>query len=70
MTGILQSTVDIPPTISVAPGTRVQVLVARNVDFRSVYRLALVSRPAVAPVAQAHSGPRVSRAAVFEAGGR
>lgn len=70
MTGILQSTVDIPPTISVAPGTRVQVLVARNVDFRSVYRLALVSRPAVAPVAAAHAGTGVSRTAVFEAGGR
>ena len=70
MTGILQSTVDIPPTVSVAPGTRVQVLVARNVDFRSVYHLALVPRAAAAPVAEARSGPRVSRTAVFEAGGR
>ena len=70
MTGILQSTVDIPPTVSVAPGTRVQVLVARNVDFRSVYHLALVPRLAAAPVAEAHSGPRASRTAVFEAGGR
>jgi len=70
MTGILQSTVDIPPTVSVAPGTRVQVLVARNVDFRSVYHLALVPRPAAVPVAEAHSGRGVSRTAVFEAGGR
>lgn len=70
MTGVLQSTVDIPPTVSVAPGTRVQVLVARNVDFRSVYHLALVPRAAAAPVAEARSGPRVSRTAVFEAGGR
>ena len=70
MTGVLQSTVDIPPTISVAPGTRLQVLVARNVDFRSVYRLTLVSRPAGAPVAAAHSDTRASRTAVFEAGGR
>ena len=70
MTGVLQSTVDIPPTISVAPGTRLQVLVARNVDFRSVYRLALVSRPAGAAATAAHSGTGDSRTAVFEAGGR
>jgi type IV secretion system protein VirB10 len=70
MTGILQSTVNIPPTVSVAPGTRVQVLVARNVDFRSVYRLALVPHSAAAPVAQVHSAARVSHTAVFEAGGR
>lgn len=70
MTGVLQSTVDIPPTVSVAPGTRVQVLVARNVDFRSVYRLALVPKAGAAPVAAVRSGSRVRRAAVFEAGGR
>ena len=70
MTGVLQSTVDIPPTVSVAPGTRVQVLVARNVDFRSVYRLALVPRAGAAPISQVRSGARVRRAAVFEAGGR
>lgn len=33
---ILRDTIRIPPTISVAPGSRVQVLVARNVDFRGV----------------------------------
>ena len=70
MTGVLQSTVDIPPTVSVAPGTRVQVLVARNVDFRSVYRLALVLQAGAAPVAAVRPGSRVRRAAVFEAGGR
>jgi type IV secretory pathway VirB10-like protein len=69
MTGVLQSTVDIPPTVSVAPGTRVQVLVARDVDFRSVYRLALVRRSEVAPVAAAHTHRRASRTAVFSAGG-
>ena len=70
MTGVLQSTVDIPPTVSVAPGTRVQVLVARNVDFRSVYRLALASERNAAPVAHARTHIRVRNASVFKAGGR
>lgn len=38
-TEVLKSTVDIPPTIVVDQGTRIEVLVARDVDFRSVYRL-------------------------------
>ena len=70
MTGVLQSTVDIPPTISVAPGTRVQVLVARNVDFRSVYRLALASSGNAVPVARARSNGDVRNASVFEGGER
>lgn len=36
---VVRQTGDIPPTIRVPPGARLQVYVARNVDFRSVYSL-------------------------------
>lgn len=39
LTEILRGTVNIPPTIRVRNGARIQVLVARDVDFRSVYEL-------------------------------
>lgn len=39
LNGLLQSTVDIAPTVEVPNGARIQVLVARDVDFRSVYEL-------------------------------
>jgi type IV secretion system protein VirB10 len=38
-TEVLKGTANIAPTVAVPNGTRVQVLVARNIDFRGVYRL-------------------------------
>ncbi len=42
LTEVLRQTVDVPPTVRVAHGSRLAVLVARDVDFRSVYRLRAV----------------------------
>lgn len=39
LTGVLRGTEDIPPTINVPSGQRIEVLVARDVDFRPVYEL-------------------------------
>lgn len=39
LTEILRGTVSIPPTIRVRNGARIQVLVARDIDFRPVYEL-------------------------------
>jgi type IV secretion system protein VirB10 len=39
MTEVLRNTINIPPTIRVAQGERVQILFARDVDFRPLYAL-------------------------------
>lgn len=41
----LHDTADITPTIRVAQGTRLQIVVARDLDFRSVYELAFHRAP-------------------------
>ena len=42
LTEILRSTLNIPPTVRIPQGERIQVLVARDLDFRRVYQLNLL----------------------------
>ena len=44
MTEVLRSTINIPPTVTKRNGDRIQVLVARDLDFRTVYELRPVQR--------------------------
>lgn len=39
MTEVLKGTINIPPTVRKQNGDRIQILVARDLDFRSVYQL-------------------------------
>lgn len=39
---VLRGTINIPPTVTVAQGSRIEVLVARDLDFRPVYELKML----------------------------
>jgi type IV secretion system protein VirB10 len=48
MSELLRGTLSIPPTVTKSQGDRIQVLVARDVDFRPVYALRVANSAAAA----------------------
>jgi type IV secretion system protein VirB10 len=46
MSEVLRGTLNIPPTVTKAQGDRIQVFVARDVDFRPVYALRVANTAA------------------------
>jgi len=49
MSEVLRGTLNIPPTVTIAQGDRIQVFVARDVDFRPVYALRVANAAGATP---------------------
>jgi len=49
---VLRGTINIPPTITVPQGSRIEVLVARDLDFRPVYELRMLKARTAAVTAE------------------
>lgn len=49
---VLRGTINIPPTITVPQGSRIEVLVARDLDFRPVYELRMLKAHTAAAISE------------------